>query len=123
MPDKFIAQSLVETRTSDDRRLLELTFVDARGMRQTLSLPSGMAADLVPILASLTVGSRDKSGPRLTKMPKQWAVGHAAHERVVLVKFDDDPPYALGPEEAEGLSEELRQESEGLARRKQPALQ
>ena len=32
---------------------------------------------------------------KFTKMPRQWAVGTAQHERLVLLKFDDDPPYGL----------------------------
>ena len=47
---KFVAQSLVETKTSADRRRFELTFVDADGRKQTVSLPVGVAADLVPVL-------------------------------------------------------------------------
>jgi hypothetical protein len=123
MLDKFVAQSLIETGTSGDKRRLELTFIDARGSRQTLSLPRGVAADLVPVLKSLAAGTGETGGPTFTKLPKQWAVGRAAHERLVLIKFDDDPPYALGLEEAEGLIDKLRQESEGLSRRMRPALQ
>ena len=123
MLDKFVAQALIETGTSGDQRRVELTFVDAEGSRQTVSLPKSMASDLALVLESLAADATATGGPRFTKIPKQWAVGHAAHERFVLIKFDDDPPYALGVEEAEGLCDELRQESEDLSRRRQPALQ
>ena len=46
---KFVAQSLAETKISDDRRRFELTFVDANGEKQSVSVPVGVAADLVPV--------------------------------------------------------------------------
>jgi hypothetical protein len=120
---KFVAQSLAETRTSEDRRRFELTFVDARGQKQTISIPIGVAADLVPVLTSLTEGLDDAKGAKFTKMPRQWAVGTAQHERLVLLKFDDDPPYGLDLAVAETLWREVRQEIESVSRLKVPALQ
>lgn len=118
---KFVAQSLVETKTSADRRRFELTFVDADGRKQTVSLPVGVAADLVPVLNSLAAGIAKRA--KLTKMPRQWAVGTAHHERLVLLKFDDDPPYGLDLEGAETLWREVREETESVSRLKAPAVQ
>jgi hypothetical protein len=120
MSECFAAQSLVETRTSDDGRRIELTFVDGSGARQTVSLPSKLAADLVPVLKALAASS---DGAKLTKIPKRCAVGTARHERLVLIKFDDDPPYGLDLEEAETLWREVRDGAEVVSRRKAPALQ
>ena len=123
MLDKFNAQSLVETNTTLDRNGFELTFVDGEGARQTLRLSRGVAKDLVPVLQSLTNGNADAADSPLTKMPKTCTVGHATYQRLVLIKFDDDPPYAIGLKDARTLWRELRQESEAIARRKRPALQ
>jgi hypothetical protein len=123
MLDKFNAQSLVETNTTLDRSAFELTFVDSQGARQTLRLSRGVAKDLVPVLQSLTDGNEAANGANLTKMPKTCTVGHATYERLVLIKFDDDPPYAIGLDEARSLWREVRHESENILRRKQPALQ
>ena len=120
---RFIAQSLAETRTSEDRRRFELTFVDARGQKQTVSIPIGIAGDLVPVLTSLAEGLDGAKGAKFTKMPRQWAVGTAQHERLVLLKFDDDPPYGLDLALAETLWREVRQEIESVSRLKVPALQ
>jgi hypothetical protein len=120
---KFIAQSLAETRTSEDRRRFELTFVDARGRKQIISVPVGIAADLVPVLTSLAEGLGDAKGAKFTKMPRQWAVGTAQHERLVLLKFDDDPPYGLDLKVAETLWREVREETESVSRLKAPAVQ
>ena len=40
----------LETRAKKDERRLEMTFVDADGKRQTVTLPAAVAADLVPVL-------------------------------------------------------------------------
>jgi hypothetical protein len=120
---RFVAQSLAETRTSEDRRRFELTFVDARGQKQTISIPIGIATDLLPVLTSLTGGLDGAKAATFTKMPRQWAVGTAQHERLVLLKFDDDPPYGLDLAVAETLWREVRQETESVSRLKVPALQ
>jgi hypothetical protein len=126
MLKKFVAQSLVETRATDDRSRFELTFVDANGDRQAVSLPMSLASDLAPVLLSFAnsaMASSTMGGAHLTKMPKEFSVGHARYERLVLVKFDDDPPYALGLEEARALSRGMLDESETASRFKEPALQ
>jgi hypothetical protein len=123
MSDRFAAQSLVQTKTSADRRTFELTFVNARGDKHTLSLPIDIAADLAPVLGLLAQSVGGANGAKFTKIPKQWAVGTARHERLVLLKFDDDPPYALDPEVAETLWREVREETEAVSLRKEPALQ
>jgi hypothetical protein len=121
MPGKFAAESLVETRTSEDGRRVELVFADARGARQGLSLPTRVAAELAPVLQSLCPAAG--GGTQYTKRPKNCAVGRARYERLVLLKFDDDPPYALDPGDAETLWRGLCEETESVSRLKEPALQ
>jgi hypothetical protein len=122
MPETFVAQSMAETCAKPEERRFELTFVDASGKRQTISLPAGVAADLVPVLQSLSAGL-DKTGIAFTKMPKSTAVGSARYERLVLVRFDDEPPYALNIDAAEDLWRELREEAEQVSRMTAPGLQ
>ncbi len=117
-----MAQSLAETRATDDERRFEMTFVDASGQKQTISLPVGVAADLVPVLQSLSAGL-NRTGIGFTKIPKSTAVGSARHERLVLVRFDDDPPYALNVDEAENLWRGVREEAEQVCQMKTPARQ
>jgi hypothetical protein len=122
MPQTFVAQSLAETRVENDERRFEMTFVDASGEQQTISLPVGVAADLVPVLQSLSAGL-NKAGIGFTKVPKSTAVGSARYERLVLVRFDDDPPYALNVNEAENLWRGVRDETEQVSQMKVPAQQ
>jgi hypothetical protein len=122
MSKKFVAQLLVETRVSNDQRRLELTLADTKGDRQILSLPMSLTTDLASVLLSSAKNST-AVGARLTKMPSTFYVGHATHQRLVLVKFDDDPPYALNLNDARMLSRQMLDESETAARSKVPALQ
>jgi hypothetical protein len=56
-------------------------------------------------------------------MPKLLAVGSARHQRLVLIRFDDEPPYGLNVEEAESLRRDVREETEMVARLKAPLRQ
>jgi len=122
MVGKFIAQTLVKTCAADERRL-ELTFSDAKDRRLTMSLPASLAADLAPVLLSMMQDAADSRGGQLTKKPKKFSVGHARYERLILLKFDDDPPYALAVDDARMLSREMLDESEDVSSLKEPALQ
>jgi hypothetical protein len=123
MSDKFIAQTLVETRSADNGRRLEMTFVDAAARRQTLSLPVGVAADLAPVLKSLVAGLNGSGRTQFTRTPKMLAVASAEHERLVLIRFDDEPPYGLELENAENLWRGLREEAASISRLKAPSRQ
>ena len=54
---------------------------------------------------------------------KQWAVGHARYERLVLIRFDDEPAYGLSFAEAAGLGREVRAAAEMISRLKAPMRQ
>jgi hypothetical protein len=123
MGDIFFAQTLVETSVGDDKRRLEMTFVDADSQRHTLSLPIGLAADLADVLRSLATRTNGSGEPQFTKLPKQLAVASAKHERLVLLRFDDEPPYGLGLDEAESLWRGLREEAASVSQLKAPLRQ
>ena len=122
MADTFMAQSLAQTRAVHDARRFEMTFVDASGQTQTISLPVGVAAGLVAVLQSVSVGSSNSSVP-FTRIPKSTAVGSARHERLVLIRFDDDPPYALNVDAAEDLWRGVREEAEQVSIQRPPTRQ
>jgi hypothetical protein len=119
MTDTFMALSLVQTSAKNERRF-EMVFVDATGQKLTICLPVDVAADLVPVMQSLSAGP---SSVPFTKMPKSTAVGSARHEQLVLVRFDDDPPYALNLDAAENLWRGVREEAEQVSHTKAPARQ
>jgi len=123
MVKKFKAQSLAETRTQREQRRVEMTFVDADGVQQTISLPAGVAADLAPVLKALSSDLNAQSKAHFTRMPRQMAVGSASQERLVLIRFDDEPPYGLDLEEAENLWRGVREEAEHVSRLRAPPRQ
>jgi hypothetical protein len=123
MSGAFEAQSLVGTRRDKSKRRLEMTFVDADGQRQAISLPEDVAADLVSVLRSLTSGMNNAGRAEFTRMAKLTAVGSAEYERLVLIRFDDDPPYGLAPDEAETLWREVREQAAQVSRARRPAHQ
>jgi hypothetical protein len=122
MMSTFKAHTLVETSVSEDRRRVEMTFVDAGGEKHALSIPSSVAADLVPVLESLAAYRKHAGGPDFTRMPQQFEVGFAAAERMVLVRFDGEAPYGLGVEDAEALGRELQEQSDRVALFRRPEL-
>jgi hypothetical protein len=119
----FKAQSLISTRTKREERRVEMTFVDADGLSQTITLPAAVAADLAPVLKTLSTEVSDPGRTQFTRMPRQMAVGSAQHERLVLIRFDEEPPYGLDLDEAENLWRGLREETETVSRQKAPLRQ
>jgi hypothetical protein len=119
----FKAQSLVETNGRPRERRFEMTFVDATGQRQIISLPAAVAADLVPVLQSLAAGLDRPGGIHFTRKPKLMAVGSAKHERLVLIRFDDEAPYGLPVEEARSLGQQVKEEAEQVSRLRAPMRQ
>jgi hypothetical protein len=122
MMSTITAQTLVETGVTEDRHRFELTFVDAHGEKHTISIPSRMAVDLIPILESLAGGRSEVAGPDFTRIPQEFEVGYAVAERMVLIRFDGEAPYGLGAEIAEALGRELQEQSDRVALFRRPAL-
>lgn len=117
------AQTLHQTRVDHTEQRLDMTFVDARGEQHALSLPLAVARDLVPVLQSLTPPMRHQSRAPFTRLPNHLAVASAQHERLVLVRFDDEPPYGLSLRDAESLWRGLREEAQSISNARAPLRQ
>jgi hypothetical protein len=117
------AQTLHQTHVDHSEQRLDMTFVDGRGESHTLSLPLAVARDLGPVLQSLASSARPQSGARFTRLPKHLAVASAEHERLVLVRFDDEPPYGLSLRDAESLWRGLREEAQSVSSARAPLRQ
>ena len=118
----FLATTLTDTAVSQDKRRFQLTFVDADGQQHAISIPSAIAADLVPVLASIAAAQAQGGGGEMTRVPKTCAVGHATGDRMVLLRFDDEAPYAIDLEVAQALAEQLQEQSDELCDSPRPAL-
>ncbi len=119
----FLATTLTETAISQDKRRFQLTFIDSDGEVCALSIPSALAADLVPVLESIAaLAPRSSHSAEMTRLPKTCSVGHATGERMVLLRFDDEAPYAIELEVAQTLGEQLQEQSSALSESVSPAL-
>jgi hypothetical protein len=119
----FLATTLTETAIAQDKRRFQLIFVDATGEPCAISIPSALAADLVPVLESIAALNPGCAGAaEMTRLPKTCSVGHATGERMVLLRFDDEAPYAIELEVAQALAEQIQEQSCELSETARPAL-
>jgi hypothetical protein len=102
---------------------LEVVVVGPDGRDSKLSLSADAAASLAAILGEFASKTKARSDAALTKRPKTFAVGTGRYERVVLLRFEDDAPYALHPELARELCEALLEASESIIAEPAPSLQ
>ena len=119
----FLATTLTETAVSQDKRRFQLTFINSKGEACGLSIPFALAADLVPVLESIAALTPKPAGTaEMTRLPKTCSVGHASGERMVLLRFDDEAPYAIELEVAQALAEQLQEQSSELFDAARPVL-
>ena len=126
MPDaEFAARVLTETATIGAGQIIEITFVAANGDRLKHSLPVRVAADaLVSILSQLSSSVAQPPGaPLFSQNVVRWQVGSSTEQPKVLLRLNEDPPYALHVSEAKKLWRELREEAGKVERRPQPTRQ
>jgi hypothetical protein len=116
----LLTSTIIETTTTADDRL-EMTLVDADGKRYTVSIPSAIAADLVPLLEQVASKQGQTTAER-TRLPKACEVGHAVRDGKVLLRFDNEPPYAIGLEAAAALGRALQEETELVSNTSRPVL-
>lgn len=64
----------------------------ADGQQYAISIPSAIAADLVPVLESVAASQPQFGAGEMTRLPKTCAVGHAKGDRMLLLRFDDEAP-------------------------------
>lgn len=112
------ATTLLRTTTTKSGDL-ELVVADAAGKESKLRLSADVASSLLKVLEDFSASAADRPGT-LTKRPKTFAVGNGSFERLVLLRFEDDAPYALRPEDAIELAEALAEQSDAVVSR--PAL-
>ena len=116
----FLTSTIIEIAKTDDNRL-ETTFVDADGKRYTVSIPSAIAADLVPLLEQVAA-EQAQTMAELPRLPKACEVAHAVRERKILLRFDNEPPYAISLEAAAALGRALQEETEFVPTTSRPVL-
>ncbi len=111
MAKTFAAEAV--TRTRSEGRDVEVTLADAAGKKLTISLAPHAARVLTSALNDAIAASDAALVP--TKVPSDFSVGRGRFEQVVLVRFENDVPYALAPAMAAELSRELAEEAADVA--------
>jgi hypothetical protein len=122
MSIKFEATALSRTEASADGQTLELRLLDAAGRKRTLTLTAELAQSLAQVMAEFAEAA-PRSGVRPTKLPKSFAVGAGQYDSVVLLRFEQEAPYALPAKDAFELAKALLNQSERVAVRPIATLQ
>lgn len=108
------AEAVTETLRQDENGRFNVTLTDCDGRSTTLSLTPAVAADLMQVLNEYCA-STPVSGPIPTRIPSEFSVGAARYEPLVLVRFENEPPYGMEPAEARELGKALIEQADDLA--------
>ena len=111
MQNTFAATGISRTSRTDGAAL-DVEFCDANGQIRTVRVSADMAATLARTLQEFAARASKLRNDALTKVPANFAVGTGRFDDVVLVRFEDDTPYALGAAEATALAEALIDQAE-----------
>lgn len=117
----FEATTLLST-TATEGAALAITLASPDGRTRTLTITPDLALALAGALADY--GSKGVH-PELevTKRPRSYTIGAGRYEKVVLLRFEDEAPYALPAQSAFELANALIEQSETLSRRPIATLQ
>lgn len=122
MAAKFDATTLRSTSSAIKGATLALTLASADGRTRTLTVTPDLALALAGVLADYGATAVH---PELeaTKRPRTYAIGTGRYENVVLLRFEDEAPYALPAQSAVELAKALIDQSQALASRPLATLQ
>lgn len=83
-----------------------VTMAGADGRTTTLSLSASAVSELFERLVLAGAAGGTAAGVP-TRLPESFSVGVGKHEPLVLVRFEDEAPYALKASDARDLAEAL----------------
>ncbi len=84
-----------------------------------MKVSAELAGNLAKLLADFAA-SPIFANSNMTKRPQSFAVGTGMFEPVVLLRFENDIPYGVSPDEALQLARALVEEAEVAAKRPAP---
>lgn len=122
MKDIFAAVSIARTKQVGGGTL-ELQLADASGRKMDIRVSADVALRLAQELMDFADSAESRSDTAIAKRPTAFAVGSGKYENLVLVRFDDDAPYALDAVDAADLGEALIEQSEDVGARPEKVLQ
>ena len=117
MQNTFAATGISRTARTEGTTL-DVDLCDAHGHVRAVRVTAEMAATLARTLQEFAArASKPRDDALLTKMPESFSVGSGRFDDVVLLRFEDDTPYALGAAEAIALGEALIDQAEHVGAR------
>jgi hypothetical protein len=108
------------TKTTPANAVIEITLADGSGNTQKICASADVAQTLAQIFGDFAQVAQTTSPP-LTKRPSTFAVGTGRYEQLVLIRFENDVPYALCADDAIDLGRALLDQAETVST-KRPAL-
>jgi hypothetical protein len=118
----FEAQTINWSGTTSDRSKFAIIFTDSQGNDLKLTLPSIIASRAIDLMPATIAGAKGPVPLTFAKDARNWRVG-SMDDKVVVVQFDNDPPYALAPQDAKRLSKALEDEADLVIRQLPPGRQ
>lgn len=112
--NRLAIERVTASRHEAGTRTYEISVKDRDGKTVTLSLTAEAAADLQCVLADLSGTQALPTAPdgMTTKLPADFAIGTARHQKLTLLRFEHDTPYGLTPEMARDVAEALMMEAD-----------
>ncbi len=122
MKEVFAAVAISRTKRAEGGAL-DVQLIDAAGRKTAVRVSAEVALRLAQELLDFAEGASSGLDTSLAKRPKSFAVGTGRYENLVLVRFDDEAPYALDAVDAADLGEALIEQSEDVCERPEKVLQ
>ncbi len=122
MSRTFDVTTVSRTETADNGQTLRLRLLDAAGKVRQLTVTAEVARSLAQVFTEFAE-TAPRSGIQPTKLPKSFSVGSGRYESVVLLRFEQEAPYALPAKDAFELAKALLNQSERVAVRPIATLQ
>jgi hypothetical protein len=107
MPHLFKAQTIVGSSTILDGDQFSIKFCAADGEQLLVILPTIIMRDYLPVLEKAVPPAAAPTKTSFFRLTKTWATVKPASYALVCLKFDDDEPLALHPDDARQLAAEL----------------
>lgn len=121
-PAVFYAQIIVGSSPILDGSQFSIEFSRTNGESLLVIVPTVIMRDYLPILQKVVPPrSPESASTSFMRLPETWVTGTAASNPLVCVKFNDEPPWALHPEQARQLAAELIERAEHVEARSQTA--
>jgi hypothetical protein len=111
----FRAQTITGSGPILDGNEYSIEFSGADGEHHLVIVPTTIMRDYLPILEKLVPpSSTDSPSTAFFRIAKTWEAGTAREYSFVVLKFDDEPPVALTPEESRELAKQLIEGAETI---------